>query len=63
VREILEGAIKVFAAALTIAAVLIVFWIVGIIAVPGTSSAPFMSGVGTGIKWTFTQLGVLIKAL
>jgi hypothetical protein len=61
--EILSGAIKVFAAALTIAAVLIVFWIIGIISTPGTSSAPFMSGVGTGIKWTFTQLGVLIKAL
>jgi hypothetical protein len=61
--SILEGAIKVFAAALTIAAVLIVFWIIGIISTPGTSSAPFMSGVGTGIKWTFTQLGVLIKAL
>lgn len=60
--EILAPAIKVFAAAFGIAAVLIVFWIVGIIAVPGTSSAPFMSGVGTGIKWTFTQLGVLIKA-
>lgn len=62
-REILSGAIKVFAGAATIAAVLIVFWIVGIIAVPGTSNAPFMSGVGTGIKWTFTQLDVLIKAL
>jgi hypothetical protein len=61
--SILEGAIKVFAAALTIAAVLIVFWIIGIISTPGTSGAPFMSGVGTGIKWTFTQLGVLIKAL
>jgi hypothetical protein len=61
--EILSGAIKVFAAALTIAAVLIVFWIIGIISTPGTSGAPFMSGVGTGIKWTFTQLGVLIKAL
>jgi hypothetical protein len=61
--SILEGAIKVFGAALTIAAVLIVFWIIGIISTPGTSSAPFMSGVGTGIKWTFTQLGVLIKAL
>jgi Flp pilus assembly pilin Flp len=43
--------------------VLIVFWIIGIISTPGTSGAPFMSGVGTGIKWTFTQLGVLIKAL
>jgi len=61
--DILSGAVKVFAAALTIAAILIVFWIIGIISTPGTSSAPFMSGVGTGIKWTFTQLGVLIKAL
>lgn len=61
--SILEGAIKVFAAALTIAAILIVFWVVGIISTPGTSGAPFMSGVGTGIKWTFTQLGVLIKSL
>lgn len=61
--EILSGAIKIFSVALSIAAILIVFWIVGIIAVPGTSGAPFMSGVGTGIKWTFTQLGVLIKSL
>lgn len=60
---ITSGAVKVFAGALTVAAILIVFWIVGIIAVPGTSGAPFMSGVGIGIKWTFTQLGVLIKAL
>jgi hypothetical protein len=63
VREIVSGAIKVFAAALTIAAILVVFWIVGIISTPGTSSAPFMSGVGTGIKWTFSQLAVLAKAL
>lgn len=61
--DVLSGAIRVFAGALTIAAILVVFWVVGIIAVPGTSSAPFMSGVGIGIKWVFTQLGVLIKSL
>jgi hypothetical protein len=61
--DILSGAIRVFAAALTIAAVLIVFWIIGIISTPGTNSAPFMSGVGIGIRWTFSQLAVLVKAL
>jgi hypothetical protein len=61
--DILDGAKKVFAGALTIAALLVVFWVIGIISTPGTGSAPFMSGVGTGIKWTFTELGVLLKSL
>jgi hypothetical protein len=61
--DILDGAKKVFGVALSIAAVIIVFWIVGIISTPGANGAPFMTAVGEGIKWTFTQLGVLIKAL
>ena len=61
--DVLGGARSVLRTALAIAAVLLVFWILGVITTPGGGSLPFMAAVGTGIKWTFTQLGTLIKAL
>lgn len=59
--SILSGAVRIFRWALGTAAFLVVFWIIGIIAKPGTSSVGFLTGVGVGIEAFFTGLGPLIR--
>lgn len=60
--DILGMAKKVVAVFLASVALLVVFWIIGILFVPGTASKPFLTGAGIGIVAFFTGLGPLVKA-
>lgn len=58
---IFSRAIQVFSIAFGIAALAVVFWILGILAKPGTGSLPFWTGVGVGIEAFFTGIGPLLR--
>lgn len=60
---ILSRAQAVFSWALGLAALAVVFWIIGIISKPGTSGQPFLTEVGVGIEAFFTGIGPLIKSV